>query len=249
MSCYYIEILDNLHVVDIYAKSSDGNDVIRLDTNRRVFVDECTSVDLPVSVEVRLAAKSLLADPESQPNGPKWIRIRVPISRSSKEARLETASQLVTNIPRPVTASAVKKLRGICCKECGKQLLDESARTSTSSLSTRDLPSAYWGELVDCWVCHPEEDNLTVNTDLLHFFEPSKSTDDQKHVESDQGSQTLTSQVDVWIGDVFMLVSSGMFEKLPNRLVNINAKERFHNAYTELVCDKCGFVVGEAGRM
>ncbi|KAJ2853982.1 E3 ubiquitin-protein ligase E3D [Coemansia erecta] len=171
MSAFYIEILDSLQVVDIYAKYSQQcspasqTDTVRLQSDTVVFIDKHTSVDLPVSVNAGLSTKTQLEQIRSADDGSEWVRLRAPISSASKKARLENTPQLITGIKRTVTVSSLLGLSDICCRACKTQLVSEAFTGRADPLSIRDLPSAYWIELVDCWVCHPEEDDLTKRFD------------------------------------------------------------------------------------
>ncbi|KAJ1897289.1 E3 ubiquitin-protein ligase E3D [Kickxella alabastrina] len=256
MPAYYIEVLDNLQVVDIYAESTspDANGAPRLVAEDRIQIDKDTTVKLPVAVNTRTAVRSQLPPtptptprPVTKSTNPGWVRIRAPIAHASRKERLETTPQLITVIQRPVTSSTIKGFNEICCQACGARLLSDTFKSRGHELSIRDLPSAYWGELVDCWVCHPEEDSLNVNADLLFSFEPDKCESQQQQRQSSDEQSVPT--VDVWVGDIYVLVSASLCEDLPTRLVHIDAKERFVNAYTELHCNSCNQVVGETGCM
>ncbi|KAJ1891757.1 hypothetical protein LPJ66_006734 [Kickxella alabastrina] len=254
MPAYYIEVLDNLQVVDIYAESTspDANGAPRLVAEDRIQIDKDTTVKLPVAVNTRTAVRSQLPPtptprPVTKSINPGWVRIRAPIAHASRKERLETTPQLITVIQRPVTSSTIKGFSEICCQACGARLLSDTFKSRGHELSIRDLPSAYWGELVDCWVCHPEEDSLNVNADLLFSFEPDKCESQQQQRQSPDEQSVPT--VDVWVGDIYVLVSASLCEDLPTRLVHIDARERFVNAYTELHCNACNQVVGETGCM
>ncbi|KAJ1817164.1 hypothetical protein LPJ56_004130, partial [Coemansia sp. RSA 2599] len=181
MSAYYIEILDSLQVVDIYARrkqqcgpASPAADSVRLQSDTVVYIDERMTIDLPVSVNAGLATKTHLEQIKSADDGSGWIRLRAPMSSASRKARLETTPQLISSIQRTVTASSILGLSAICCRKCGAEISSEAFVGRSDPLSIRDLPSAYWIELVDCWVCHPEEDDLSVNKELLFAFESDK---------------------------------------------------------------------------
>ncbi|KAJ2882671.1 E3 ubiquitin-protein ligase E3D [Coemansia asiatica] len=260
MSAFYIEILDSLQVVDIYAKYSQQcspasqTDTVRLQSDTVVFIDKHTSVDLPVSVNAGLSTKTQLEQIRSADDGSEWVRLRAPISSASKKARLENTPQLITGIKRTVTVSSLLGLSDICCRACKTQLVSEAFTGRADPLSIRDLPSAYWIELVDCWVCHPEEDDLTVNKELLFDFESDKTaTAPQSLYSSSSAAAALnavsSTSVDVWVGDSFALISAGLIKDLPTRLVHIEDKKRFDNAYTELRCTECDHIIGESGRM
>ncbi|KAJ2637421.1 hypothetical protein GGF40_002366 [Coemansia sp. RSA 1286] len=247
MSAFYIEILDSLQVVDIYAKQSEQSGPA-LQTDSVVYVDKRTSVELPVSVNVGLATKTQLEPIKPACDSSGWVRLRAPISSASRKSRLEKTPQLITSIRRSVTANSLQGLADICCRMCGAQLVSEAFTRRSDSPSIRDLPSAYWIELVDCWVCHPEEDDLNVNKELLFAFESDKTTRTQKRPSAILDSAG-SANVDVWVGDTFALVSADLINDLPTRLVHIEDKTRFDNAYTELKCAGCDHVIGESGRM
>ncbi|KAJ2028835.1 hypothetical protein GGI08_009697, partial [Coemansia sp. S2] len=91
----------------------------------------------------------------------------------------------------------------------------------------RDLPSAFWSELVDCWVCHPEKDTVNVNTDLLHEFEPklAAATDStQDSIRKPEPSTETKISVDMWVGDTYVLASEDLFKDLPKTPVHMDTK-------------------------
>ncbi|KAJ2380682.1 hypothetical protein H4S02_006563 [Coemansia sp. RSA 2611] len=181
MAAYYIEVLDSLKVVDIYVEcarsepKSGGSDIQLVGTTE-LRISSDSVISLPVTVLPRAAARSSLADSESGLDAKSWVRIRAPIALDCLKARLEQASQLITSIEKPITADAIQGVSDIGCQSCLSSLLASIPRLPDSdTLKIRDLPSAFWSELVDCWVCHPEKDTVNVNADLLHAFEPEVS--------------------------------------------------------------------------
>ncbi|KAJ1835042.1 hypothetical protein LPJ63_001452 [Coemansia sp. RSA 2711] len=174
MIAYYIEILDNLQVVDIYAARGGSTSAadIRLVNETEAEVGHGIRIKLPVETVLRKAASITL--PQAGDEESDWIRIRAPIAQRSQQQRLNTVSRSIAEIGSPVTAAAIHGLTGVCCKACGANLLSDDLRTLDSIVNVRDLPSAHWSELVDCWMCHPEEDKLKVNPELMFSFEPDK---------------------------------------------------------------------------
>ncbi|KAJ1934769.1 hypothetical protein GGF37_006246, partial [Kickxella alabastrina] len=112
MPAYYIEVLDNLQVVDIYAESMspDANGAPRLVAEDQIQIDKDTTVKLPVAVNTRTAVRSQLPPtptptptprPVTKSTNPGWVRIRAPIAHANRKERLESTPQLITVIQRP----------------------------------------------------------------------------------------------------------------------------------------------------
>lgn len=225
MSAYYIEILDNLQVVDIYVRSSSStsrND-IQLLSSTEIQVGTTQTIQLPIEVVPVSSSRTTLPNPCTDEELT-WVRVRAPISSASKRERLEEASQLIANIEKPVTAKTIKDgLRDIQCKSCHHSLLCSSI-DPCKLLSIRDLPSSYWSEMVDCWVCHPEEDLVTVNRDLLYSFEPDVM---DGAVPSSSPGDSNSSGVDMWVGDTYVLVVSNIFKESPTKSIQVDAKVSF----------------------
>ncbi|KAJ2326908.1 hypothetical protein GGH92_010149, partial [Coemansia sp. RSA 2673] len=163
MAAYYIEVLSSLKVVDIYVKcpvSGPGceGDAIRLTSESELRIDVDTVIKLPVTVALQTATRSQL--PSASPASGKgaWIRIRASISPECMRNRLEHAPPLITSIEKPVAASAIQGLRDVGCQSCATPLFSSGCADGDNGPIIRDLPSAFWSELVDCWVCHPEKD-------------------------------------------------------------------------------------------
>ncbi|KAJ2112270.1 E3 ubiquitin-protein ligase E3D [Coemansia sp. RSA 922] len=275
MTAYYMEVLDSLKVVDIYvecarSRPKSGGSDIQLVGTTELQISTDSVIGLPVTVSPRAAARSSLEDPESGSDANSWIRIRVPVALDCMKARLEQASQLITSIEKPITASAIQGLVDVDCQSCSSSLFANApGAADCDTLRIRDLPSAFWSELVDCWVCHPEKDTVNVNTDLLHEFEPklAAATDStQDSIRKPEPSTETKISVDMWVGDTYVLASEDLFKDLPKTPVHMDTKVlsfvvnaayvdintykgRFYNSYTELCCDSCSNVVGEVGRM
>ncbi|KAJ2092575.1 hypothetical protein IW138_001013 [Coemansia sp. RSA 986] len=109
-------------------------------------------------------------------------------------------------------------------------LINSKVRQTKQSI--RELPSTYWSELIDCWVCHPEEDNINVNTDLLHIFEPEIGqeilVDDSKASSKTSGDSLDTMQI--WIGETYILVPTSYLQPLPTHEVHLAEKSQGWNA-------------------
>ncbi|KAJ2098596.1 E3 ubiquitin-protein ligase E3D [Coemansia sp. S100] len=233
MTAYYMEVLDSLKVVDIYVEcarskpKSGGND-IQLVGTAELQISSDSVIGLPVTVSPRAAARSLLEDPESRSDANSWIRIRVPVALDCMKARLEQASQLITSIEKPITASAIQGLVDVGCQSCSSSLFANApGAADCDTLRIRDLPSAFWSELVDCWVCHPEKDIVNVNTDLLHAFEPklAAATDSsQDSIRRPEPSTETKLSVDMWVGDTYILASEDLFKDLPKTPVHMDTK-------------------------
>ncbi|KAJ2443024.1 hypothetical protein GGF42_006771, partial [Coemansia sp. RSA 2424] len=237
MAAYYIEILDSLKIVDIYVEctgsraAAGGNDIQLVGTTELRISQDCV-IGLPVTVSPRAAMRSLLdaSDAKSAAEG-SWVRIRAPIASDCMKARLEQASQLITSVEKPITASAIQGLRGISCQSCSSPLFASVPAVvedggNDDTLKIRDLPSAFWSELVDCWVCHPEKDTVNVNADLLHAFEPETTAADatQASTQNLEPSADTELAVDMWVGDTYVLASARLLRDLPKTPVHMDVK-------------------------
>ncbi|PIA15297.1 hypothetical protein COEREDRAFT_9442 [Coemansia reversa NRRL 1564] len=250
MGAYYIEVLDNLQVVDIYAASEtrthrSTDDVVQLIGEDSVKINGHPLVRLPVATAWHKLTRSYLPANDGETSG--WIRIRVAIDYRSRKARLATSPQGISGIRRPVTAALLEQLEDICCQRCNAHLLSEALTKLHDRLNIRDLPSSHWSELVDCWMCHPEEDKLNVNPDLMYTFEPER----EPLTCLDSLDMMPPSAIDMhmWLGNTFVLVPMTGLQGLQTKLVALDAQERFDNAFTVLQCESCENVVGEAGRV
>ncbi|KAJ2024844.1 E3 ubiquitin-protein ligase E3D [Coemansia sp. S3946] len=233
MTAYYMEVLDSLKVVDIYvecarSRPKSGGSDIQLVGTTELQISTDSVIGLPVTVSPRAAARSSLEDPESGSDANSWIRIRVPVALDCMKARLEQASQLITSIEKPITASAIQGLVDVDCQSCSSSLFANApGAADCDTLRIRDLPSAFWSELVDCWVCHPEKDTVNVNTDLLHEFEPklAAATDStQDSIRKPEPSTETKISVDMWVGDTYVLASEDLFKDLPKTPVHMDTK-------------------------
>ncbi|KAJ2563048.1 hypothetical protein GGH12_002834 [Coemansia sp. RSA 1822] len=254
MAAYYIEVLDNLHVVDIYAeygadtKVSSDHD-IQLVKESEVKIGKQLTIRLPVATILHNAARSIL--PSTDGKAANWTRIRVPIAYSSHQQQLRTVTRNITEIDKPVPAATVECLEDICCQACGSSILISQLKTADCRPNVRDLPSAHWSELVDCWMCHPEEDKLNVNPELMHSFEPEKKlpTEADEQTTDTDTHVVLANNVHMWIGNTFALVSSSYLQSVHSKHVVLDAKERYYNAFTVLECDFCSSAIGEVGHV
>ncbi|KAJ2821178.1 hypothetical protein IWW50_004744 [Coemansia erecta] len=220
MAAYYIEILDNLHVVDIYAEYGK----LQLVNDSNVEIGEQLSVKLPVATIPHSATRTTLSCAGSKQVN--WTRIRVPIAHSSRQQRQSTVSRNITDIGNPVAAASIEGLEDICCRACGAHMLSSGLKSADYRPNVRNLPSAHWSELVDCWVCHPEEDNLRVNPDLMHSFEPEKNTPAATDAQAanTEPSSIVKDDVHVWVGNTFILVSTACLKSVHSKHVPLDAK-------------------------
>ncbi|KAJ2311596.1 hypothetical protein IWW54_002552 [Coemansia sp. RSA 2705] len=226
MIAYYIEILDNLQVVDIYAARGGSTSAadIRLVNETEAEVGHGIRIKLPVAIVLHKAASITL--PQAGDEESDWIRIRAPIAQRSQQQRLNTVSRSIAEIGSPVTAAAIHGLTGVCCKACGANLLSDDLRTLDSIVNVRDLPSAHWSELVDCWMCHPEEDKLNVNPELMFSFEPDKQPLVEPRCSDtvDSSSGALSDKVHIWMGNTHALVAPACLQAVRLRRVELAAK-------------------------
>ncbi|KAJ1661049.1 E3 ubiquitin-protein ligase E3D [Dispira simplex] len=69
---------------------------------------------------------------------------------------------LLATMEPPLCANELSRVTQLACRWCGFTLiLPKRTKSNTSShcyFSTLDLPSEHWTELLDCWMCHPDEE-------------------------------------------------------------------------------------------
>ncbi|KAJ2158787.1 hypothetical protein GGF46_003521 [Coemansia sp. RSA 552] len=213
MGAYYIEVLDNIGVVDIYAEGD-----AQLADELHVDVPGRDKIRLPAATALQKAVKSNL--PGLGGTTSNWVRIRAPVA-SRTRAQPRPSSQCIADISRPVSAAALGGLSEIACQNCGAGLFSKGLKGTCAAPNVRDLPSAHWSELVDCWMCHPEEDNLNVNPELMFSFEPER--DDAAQAAGPKCPAPSANDVHVW--------------------------DRFYSTFTTLRCAACACVLGEAGHV
>ncbi|KAJ1942172.1 hypothetical protein FBU59_003277 [Linderina macrospora] len=206
---YYIEVLRNLGQVDLYIKLDNhvSPSDIRLVDSKPLQLSKTATLTLPVSVNNARATTSILPSKSS-----KWMRIRVPISISTNRLQHLQSTVPLSQISGPICADFVRGFASICCRNCQTQLTEGSM----GGVVVRDLPSTFWSELVECWVCHPEEDKLRINPDLLHLFEP-----DTGKIQNKETEEVVR---DVWVGNTHLLAPGSLFRELPMRNVELDKK-------------------------
>ncbi|KAJ2782574.1 hypothetical protein H4R18_002203 [Coemansia javaensis] len=242
-AAYYIEVLDNLEVVDIYAAAGGE---IHLAGSSAVSIGGGAQIALPVSVYPHKAVRAVLP-PADGGSAAEWVRLRVPIDHRSRQLRSRKVPQSIASIGRPATAASLGALRDIQCRACGAGLFSSAMKGEGAACNVRDLPSAHWSELVDCWMCHPEEDTLNVNPELMFAFEPQRKALSRPGSPAPDGPPE--AGVHVWVGSTSALVPAQCMQGLRARLAALDDKERFYNAFAPLHCESCDAVVGEAGHV
>ncbi|KAJ2711111.1 hypothetical protein H4R19_003406 [Coemansia spiralis] len=226
---FFIEVIDNLCVVDIYTTAGDDGSGARLAGTTSVDIGRDVSIALPVDVYPHKATTDLLPPAESS-TGARWVRIRAPIDRRSGKARSDDATRAIARIGRPASAAAIGELKDIQCRACGASIFGEDTQSAESPCSVRDLPSAHWSELVDCWMCHPEEDTLNVNPELMYTFEP-----DTEPATVPDGAVPACGPgpgVHMWVSSTFVLVPLACTRGLSARLVALGDKVSTSTAFS-----------------
>ncbi|KAJ2453223.1 Phosphatidylinositol 3,5-bisphosphate-binding protein [Coemansia sp. RSA 2336] len=169
-------------------------------------------------------------------SGVQWERLRVPIAYESRQKRQHALPRSITEISKAVP-DAVGDVTDICCQSCKTSLLVNSLKAS--GLNVRRLPSAHWSELVDCWMCHPEEDKLTVNPDLLFSFEPERNVRQDNMPSANSMDAIATTDVHVWVGNSFVLIPQSC---LQHQCKHVPVDDKPVEAVYV-----CANVIGEAG--
>ena len=67
-------------------------------------------------------------------------------------------------VAKPMSASALKApIRAISCRACASDLIGFIGDCDKPLFDrVMDLPSEYWQELIECWLCHPDQERLAV---------------------------------------------------------------------------------------
>ena len=116
------------------------------------------------------------------PSGEAKIEARIPVlasptSTSSKNGSSSSSSSSLTagTLEKPLNALQLKRAIDLQCKRCHVSLINQAPTddininqigdetcSNVNNNAKRwkrivDLPSTYWFELVECWVCHPDD--------------------------------------------------------------------------------------------
>jgi hypothetical protein len=150
---YLAEYLVNIGCIQVYAVSHDVHQQVFLnekflfekDVTRNIYHKLC---EFPVTVDIDRMSSGEREDG--------WMSYRLPvISKYRKQSSLRSRS---LNDLEPIDyAQELKESgwRGCFCRHCGLSLVSKGIE----QFSCYSLPSEYWQELVDCWLCH--EDQVT----------------------------------------------------------------------------------------
>ncbi|KAJ1960625.1 E3 ubiquitin-protein ligase E3D [Dispira parvispora] len=69
---------------------------------------------------------------------------------------------LLATMEPPLGARELSRVTELACRWCGSTFIRSNCTNSNTSppsyFSTLDLPSEHWTELLDCWMCHPDEE-------------------------------------------------------------------------------------------
>ena len=223
---YLAEYLVNIGCIQVYAISYDATQQIFLnekflfekDVTRNIYRRLC---EFPVTVDISRMSS------EERKDG--WMSYRLPvISKYRKQEKLRSRS---LNNLEPI--DYVQELResgwrGCYCRHCDSALI----LMDIEQFSCYSLPSEYWQELVDCWVCH--EDQLTqfgrkldpnimiakqgtifVGLDCLLLDAHDVMLDRLEFKRNPNGQNDVFCRQDgTWLGQVFYNNASGQLESL-----------------------------------
>ena len=134
-------------VLEVVPSSNGVSDESGQPTGDRFLVKQGASWSPPLLLPVRVLAGKHMITPMGE-----HYEIKLPTPTQSLDA---------VQVPSPVPLMDAAQLRSISpssfvCSSCSLPLVYTSDE-SIGALQYRDLPSEYWTELVDAWVCHHDQ--------------------------------------------------------------------------------------------
>lgn len=134
-------------VLEVVPSSSGASDEGNLLTGDQFLVKQNASWSPPLHLPARVLAGKHIITPMGE-----HYEIKLPTPPQSLDA-----IQIASSVPL-MDAAQLRSISpsSFVCSSCSLPLVHTSD-DSTGSLQYRDLPSDYWTELVDAWVCHHDQ--------------------------------------------------------------------------------------------
>ncbi|PVU85155.1 hypothetical protein BB559_007177 [Furculomyces boomerangus] len=141
-----------------------------------------------------------------------------------------------------INAKNLSNLKSIKCKNCSNCLatLESDTKHLNGSWKVAELPSEYWEEMVDFWVCHPEGDKLAVNASNMDIFnsftslkvsnrnQHEKTTNEQAIYLNSKANNISDQKEDksysIRIGNTFVIIESDLLE--PDTILHSHQKHK-----------------------
>ncbi|ODQ53105.1 hypothetical protein SAICODRAFT_25207 [Saitoella complicata NRRL Y-17804] len=133
---YFAELLPRLHAMTVTVILSRSASVAVSAGSSNVL--HVNHGDAHITIPLPDVPQELQTTCDTKQDG--MLSLRLPVS--SKVAKTNTSD------PIPWQSSSLKSAQ-ITCSGCSSTLL-----TNTEDLQWKDLPSEFWAEMMDCWVCH-----------------------------------------------------------------------------------------------
>ncbi|PVV02697.1 hypothetical protein BB560_002843 [Smittium megazygosporum] len=89
-------------------------------------------------------------------------------------------------------------LSSIHCKTCFSQLSVPQDTSNLKFWKCVQLPTEYWEELVEFWICHPEGDQLSASISRLNSYRTTAkapSSSDRSHSEEIQNASSVSTKI------------------------------------------------------
>jgi hypothetical protein len=174
---YYVELLTHIKLVDLVLVYKDTLDYDGLDftlefeqTNKHTVVNVVIKVSEEVTRQIKIDLPGCI---ETDQVASARAKDHLNIKLRWKDQALNHSKTIYSWLSPPMPAAAFKETSRILCDACRACIAD--AGETKRFRRVIDLPSEYWREMVDCWVCHREEyevvkaaeANLTAKSDTL----------------------------------------------------------------------------------
>ncbi|GAO46226.1 hypothetical protein G7K_0461-t1 [Saitoella complicata NRRL Y-17804] len=198
---YFAELLPRLHAMTVTVILSRSASVAVSAGSSNVL--HVNHGDAHITIPLPDVPQELQTTCDTKQDG--MLSLRLPVS--SKVAKTNTSD------PIPWQSSSLKSAQ-ITCSGCSSTLL-----TNTEDLQWKDLPSEFWAEMMDCWVCHRG------GSDHEHDGQPVNPSGEMFWAKPGAG----------FVGSTYFLIS-------PKDLQN--TKVRGQDEGTAVACRECEKVLG-----
>ncbi|KAJ1679232.1 E3 ubiquitin-protein ligase E3D [Spiromyces aspiralis] len=261
----FMETLPNIGTLDTYIsfpqtsgpeeppglnESTSWHDVV-VTESQISYGSDASKIVLPLPIRIDPSRLSITSKPGV--NGT-LIRLQSPLKPDqSVEASGRESGDIVPErvVPLP-RAKDLAALHSIRCALCKGQITVPTTSSGGERWQPQDLPSEYWEEMVDCWVCHPEQDRLAVDISQLRI-NPKDATSyaaHQERVQKETPNSISTSDArrfNIKVGHNYVLLHSAVVDttSVVTHKVSIDNKDRFHDYYLEVLCGRCHSSLGE----
>ncbi|PVU96030.1 hypothetical protein BB561_001434 [Smittium simulii] len=256
----YIETLPNLNITDVYISLPDfaQNDPARILLQKAPKL-LCVGYRLPTG-ELVWSSKIHLKNAfnlnsvtsticSNTQNALLRVRLQNTAPVNIKNLNIMEMLSSPDLLGNKLDAESLKDLDYISCKNCNAQL---SFGCSSVLWNLHQLPTEYWQEMVDFWVCHPEGDTLSANIAKMDSFNQSDlSQHSVPNLNSSRGDQDSSSICRfIKVGATFLQFDSSSF--LPKSYIttksnfisnNLNLSHQ-NSSSMSIECSCCNTLIG-----